>query len=207
MPEWGVQFVPDQRLSDFPGLTGAGAGPNIPRLMSADLSATRLPEVLDAWRMVAARRGFEAVLPLASMTRLRDSLVDAEGDVRVAIEFDRDALQVSYVELRIEAELPLECQRSLQRFLYPVRLVQRLGLIRDEADEAGLPEDYESLLLPEDGMLRPAELVEDELILAIPVVPAAPGTEAMERDWPATADEEAASHPFAALAALKPDKD
>ena len=59
--------------------------------------------------------------------------------MRFALEFDRDALQVPYVELRIEAALPLECQRSLQRFLHPVQMVQRLGLIRDEADEAGLP--------------------------------------------------------------------
>jgi uncharacterized protein len=171
--------------------------------MSADFPAGRLPEVLDAWRMVAARRGFEGVLPLASMARLRDSLVDAEGDVRVAISFDRDTLQVPYVELRIDADLPLECQRSLRRFLFPVRQVQRLGLIRDEAGEAALPEGYEALLLPEDGQLRPADLVEDELILALPVVPVAPGTEAMERDWPAGTEEAPASSPFAALEALK----
>ncbi len=171
------------------------------------LPATRLPEVLDVWRMVAARRGFEGVLPLASMTRLRDSLVDAEGDVQVAMQFDRDVLRVAYVELRIETQLPLECQRSLQRFLHPVQLVQRLGLIRDEADEAGLPEGYEALLLPGDGMLRPAELVEDELILAVPVIAVAPGTEAMERDWPASEDEDVVSHPFAALAEFKPKQD
>ncbi|WP_147651849.1 YceD family protein [Vulcaniibacterium gelatinicum] len=171
--------------------------------MSADSPATRLPEALDAWRMVAARRGFEGVLPLAAMTRLRGSLVDAEGSVRVRIEFGRDALQVAYVELRIEAELPLECQRSLQRFLHPVALVQRLGLIRDEAEEAALPPGYEALLVPEDGMLQPAELVEDELILVVPVVPVAPGTEAVERDWPAGVAEQAAASPFAALAALK----
>jgi uncharacterized protein len=174
--------------------------------MSADLPAARLPEVLDAWRMVAAGRTFEGVLPLASMTRLRDSLVDAEGSVRVVVEFGRDALRVPYVELGIEAELPLQCQRSLQRFLLPVRTVQRLGLVADEADEAGLPPDYEALLVPEDGGLRPAELVEDELILAVPVVPVAPGTEAMERDWPATPGEAAATSPFAALAALKAKK-
>ena len=108
----------------------------------------RVPEVLDAWRMVAARRGFEGSLPLSSLSRLRDVLCEggpgeALGDVRFAIGFDRDALQVPYVELRIDAALPLECQRTLQRFLQPVQLVQRLGLIRDEAEEAGLPEGYE----------------------------------------------------------------
>ena len=153
--------------------------------------------------MVAARRAFEGVLPLSAMPRLRDSLVDAEGGVDVAIEFDQDMLRVPYIELRIEAQLPLECQRSLQRFLHPVRIVQRLGLIRDEADEEALPEGYEALLVGEDGLLRPAELVEDELILAVPVVPVAPGTDAVEHDWAAPEEETRSASPFAALSALK----
>jgi uncharacterized protein len=168
--------------------------------MSADL-----PEILDAWRMVAARRGVEGRVPLSTLARLRDSLVDTEGDVRFALEFDRDTLRVPYVELRIDAELPLTCQRTLQRFLLPVNIVQRLGLIRDEAEEAALPPGYEPLLVPEDGQLRTVELVEDELILAVPVVPIMPGTEAVERDWPAAeqAGEPERANPFAALSVLK----
>ena len=165
--------------------------------------SAELPETLDAWRMVAARREFGGRVPLSSLARLRDALVDAEGDVALALEFDRDAMQVPYVELRIEAELPLQCQRSLQRFLFPVRVVQRLGLVREEADEDALPAGYESLLLPEDGALRPLELVEDELILAVPVVPVMPGSESVERDWPVSTEEEVRANPFSGLAALK----
>ncbi|MEL1264908.1 YceD family protein [Pseudoxanthomonas putridarboris] len=162
------------------------------------------PEMLDAWRMVAARRSFEGRLPLSAMTRLQGLLVDTEGeDVRYAIEFDRDALQVPYVELRIDAGLPLVCQRSLQRFVLPVGITQRLGLVRDEAEESALPPGYEALLVPEDGMLRPAELVEDELVLAVPVVAVSPGSEAVERDWPAQEEELAKASPFAALSSLK----
>ncbi len=153
--------------------------------------------------MVTARRGVEGRLPLSSLTRLQGSLLDTEGDVRFALEFDRDSLQVPYVELRIDAELPLECQRSMNRFLLPVHIVQRLGLIRDEADEAALPPGYEPLLVPDDGMLRTAELVEDELILAVPVVPVAPGTEEVEREWPASEAEQERANPFAALSAIK----
>ncbi|MGI8560165.1 MAG: YceD family protein [Luteimonas sp.] len=168
--------------------------------MSADV-----PEVLDAWRMVAARRGFEGRLPLSSMTRLCDALVDPEGEVAFSLEFDSDALQVPYVELRIDAQLPLQCQRSLQRFLLPVQVVQRLGLLREggDMDEAALPEGYEALQVPADGELRPAELVEDELILAVPVVPVRPGSESVQRDWPVQPDEEVRANPFSALAALK----
>jgi uncharacterized protein len=158
--------------------------------------------------MVAAKRVFEGRLRLSSLSRLREVLCDEggmleEGIVRFAVEFDRDALQVPFVEVRVDAELPLECQRSLQVFLHPVHVVQRLGLILDEADEAGLPPDYEPLLVPADGMLRPAELVEDELILAVPVVPVKPGTELPEQEWPESGSDEVQANPFAALAELK----
>ena len=169
----------------------------------SEQSYSRVPEAVDAWRMVAARREFEGRIPLATMVRLRDSLLQPEGDARYVLAFGIDALKVPFAELRIEAELPLECQSSLQRFLLPVQLVQRLGLIRDEADEAALPPEYEALLVEADGMLKPAELVEDELILALPVVPVSPDAEAVERDFAPTAEETAQASPFAALASLK----
>lgn len=185
------------------GLTAVGPAPNISRLMSAEV-----PEVLDAWRMVAARRRFDGRMPLAAMARLRDLLADTEGEVRFALEFGHDTLQVPFVELQVDAELPLVCQRSLQRFLQHVSLHQRFALVRDAGDsdediEAALPPGYEALQVGDDGMLRPAELVEDELILAVPLVPAMPGSESVERDWPVPEDEEIRASPFAALAALK----
>lgn len=153
--------------------------------------------------MVAAAREFEGRIPLQAMARLRGSLADDDGDVRYTLAFGVDALKLPFAELRIEAELPLICQRSLQRFLLPVRLQQRLGLIRDEAEESALPAEYEALQVPADGMLRPAELVEDELILALPVVPVSPAAEVVEREFAPTVEEVAKASPFAALAGLK----
>ena len=157
--------------------------------MSGDVPKVPLPDPVDAWRMVVARRGVEGCLPLSTMRRLRDLLVDGEGEVRFSLDFDQDELKVPYAELRVDTALPLLCQRSLQRFGYPVKIVQRLGLIRDEEGEDALPEGYEALLVGEDGHVRPAELVEDELILAVPVVPVAPGTDAVEQDWTAPEEE------------------
>jgi uncharacterized protein len=153
--------------------------------------------------MVAARRQFEGRVPLSALTRLEGSLADTEGECRFALEFGQDVLQVPFVELVIETGLPLVCQRSLERFVFPVKTVQRLGLIRDEADEAALPPGYEPLLVPEDGLLRPLELVEDELVLALPVVPVSPDSEPVDQDWTASEEELQAASPFAALASLK----
>jgi uncharacterized protein len=171
--------------------------------MSTNAHEQRVPEAVDAWRAVAARRSFHGRTPLAAFERLNGLLLDARGEVAWNLQFDRDGLQVPYAELRLETEFPLECQRSLKRFLLPVRIVQRLGLVRDEADEAGLPPEYEALLVPEDGQLQLLDMVEDELVLAVPPVPVEPGSEAMDRDWPVPQQDSAQASPFAALAALK----
>ncbi len=157
--------------------------------------------------MVAAKRLFDGRLPLSGMPRLRPVLADAEGDCRFEVEFGVDALGMRYVEVRAEAELPLLCQRTLERFLHPVRIDQRLGLITDESQEAALPEGVEPLLLDASGELNPAGLVEDELILAVPVVPIDPDSAEIEPQWPDEAEEEEEKpNPFAALAALKEQK-
>jgi len=166
--------------------------------------SANVPELLDAWRMVAARRRFDGQVPLAQLTRLQGLVADSEGECAYSLEFSRDdILQVSYVELSIDTALPLTCQRSMQRFLLPVKLVQKLGLIRDEDEESSLPEDFEALLVPEDGQLRPLDLVEDELVLAVPVVPLSPDGEPVEADWAPTEEEKNKVNPFAALASLK----
>lgn len=162
-----------------------------------------LPERVDASRMVQARRSFQGTLPLASLSRLRDSLAAVEGMADYDLEFGRDEFGIAYLALRVEAELPLTCQRTLEVYRQPVRLDQRLGLIENESDEAALPPGYEPLLIV-DGQLSLADVIEDELILALPVVPMKPGA---PLEWHDAADsdpaEEEPVNPFAVLGKLK----
>lgn len=168
--------------------------------MSADMLLS-----VDVWRAVAARRVFEGSAPLAAFERLAASLTDNEGHCRYRLAFDRDRFGTAIVEVEADADLPLICQRSLQRFLYPVRIRQTLGLVRSEQEEAALPEDVEAVLVGAEGELTLLDVVEDELILALPVVPLDPTSsidplvEAAEEAEP----DEPRSNPFAALAALK----
>ncbi len=164
-----------------------------------------VPEVLDAWRMVAAGRSLEGEVALAALERLRPSLADGSGHARFALLFGREPLLgFASLDLHVEAAPVLTCQRSLQAFALPVVIEQRYGLVRREEDAAGLPADVEPLLLDEDGALRPRDLVEDELILALPLIPVAPGSTVVAHDWPPQ-DGPAAPvpNPFAALLALK----
>lgn len=156
--------------------------------------------------MVQAQRSFQGSLPLAAMSRLRNSLAATEGVVTFDLQFDKDEIGVAYLHVRADAALPLTCQRTLETFALPVRVDTKLGLITQEADEAGLPDGYEPLLTS-DGLLHLADVVEDELILALPLVPVKPGTVPVEPIHAETEHDDAVPNPFAvALQELKTHK-
>ncbi|MCW8808752.1 MAG: YceD family protein [Rhodanobacter sp.] len=158
--------------------------------------------------MVSARRSFEGTLPVAAMSRLCEMLASADGSVRFGLDFGRDELGISYVDVRAEASLSLICQRSLESFLLPVAVSARLGLIRLESEEAGLPPDCEPLLVPENGRLNPADVIEDELMLVLPLIPVNPDSRIPDEvtgpepeDF--SADQGRSENPFAVLRKLK----
>lgn len=165
-----------------------------------------LPAVLDVWRAVSARRCFEGGIPLAALPRLASMLADAEGEVRYSVSFDRDGQGAAFVDVHASTGFPLICQRSMDRFVLAVTIEQRLGLIRDEAEEAGLPPGWEPLLVA-NAELAPLEVIEDELILAVPLVATQPvEADASEFVWASdgiTRPSQEKSSPFAVLGSLK----
>lgn len=164
---------------------------------------TPLPEQIDVERAVATGRVYTGSVRLAEMPRLTSLLADANGEVRYELKFVRNFMHQRTVELSADTAMPLICQASLDRFELPVHIESRLGFVKDEADAAGLPEGYEPALTDE-GMVNPLALIEDELILAVPVIPRKPGVKLkLPADEPESEPEADRPNPFAALAALK----
>lgn len=168
--------------------------------------SNRLPNSVDVWRMVTAKRVFEGSIAFDAMPRLKTLLADVAGQCNYEIGFDRNGQDQAFLDLSVTANLPLVCQRTLQHFDLPVVISQRLGLIRHEREEAALLEGYEPVLVPADGFLQVADIVEDELILAVPMVPMSDDglleDQVIWQDADA-AEEPATTNPFAALSRLK----
>lgn len=155
--------------------------------------------------MVAGRRSFEGVVPVAALPRLRGALADDRGEVAYRLDFGQGMLGGPELHVQLAAKLVLECQRTLQPFEWPVEVDTRLGLLDSEDDVAALPADSEPLLL-EHGALSPSGVIEDELLLALPLVPVKPGSEVPGGEWnapggdPQEGGEDAAvTRPFADL--------
>lgn len=172
-----------------------------------------LPASVDAERMVAGRRSFQGVLPVAELPRLVEALAEDSGEVVYDLDFEQGELGDPELHVRLAARLTLECQRTLQPFEWPVEVDSRLGLLASEDDAAALPEQCEPLLL-EHGTLQPRKVIEDELLLALPLVPVKPGSEILQGEWTTSGQApqeveraEAVMHPFADLRNLLEDRE
>ena len=132
-----------------------------------------LPELLDPRRAVALGSSFEGRMEIARLSRLRPLLASTEGSVGYRLSFGKDERGYGVVTGRVVGELRLRCQRCNDAMILPVDSALSLALT-EGLDEAGaLPDDHDPLLL--DGrLMRSSELIEDELLLAVPVVPRHP---------------------------------
>ncbi len=115
-----------------------------------------------------------------------------------------------WLHLQAQATLPMVCQRCLGPVDMPLQVDRSFRFVADEATAEALDDDVEEDLLAISREFDLRELIEDELLMSLPVVPR---HETCPEHVPmAVADEdfEAASaekpNPFAALASLREPK-
>jgi uncharacterized protein len=100
--------------------------------------------------------------------------------------------------------LKVRCQRCLQLMSLPVESSSRVALLESEAAASAVPPELETALAPE-GRVRLADLVEEELLLALPAAPRHEG-QCPGEQRPQEAVQESISQstqrPFAALGEL-----
>ncbi len=132
--------------------------------------SNRLPEIIRPLELVRARARLEGELDIAAMERLKGRLQGNQGRARVRLRFGRDANGCPYIKGRVTASLGLLCQRCLENMQIPVDIAVSLGIIGAAADAERLPGDYEPLLLDETEAVALGALIEDELLLALPIV-------------------------------------
>ncbi|MDT8406894.1 MAG: YceD family protein [Methylococcales bacterium] len=153
-------------------------------------------------RVLANKQGHVAgQIDLAQCLRLAEHLHSLDGTVNIDLRFARlDGKPV--IQGRVQAALELVCQRCLDALAWQDSIAVNLMLIEHSSQAETLTTEYEPLLLTEDTLTL-VELVEDELLLAIPDCPRHE-TECQPKMIPPQAVKEPArANPFAQLAELK----
>jgi len=129
----------------------------------------RLPEYINPLLFAEQRRRLQGTVSVGDLARLADALMDRGGHVAVDLAFGKDGRTV-VITGSIKAELTLQCQCCLEALGWPVAAEVKLAVV-GSIDAAGLlPDEYEPLVL-EGDQLAVADIVQDELLLAIPYCP------------------------------------
>jgi uncharacterized protein len=168
------------------------------------------PRRLDLPRFAESAATAEGRWPFELLARLgADAPPAGSADVHWSVRGERraavgDAPQI-WLHLRASTVVRLTCQRCLQPLDQALEAERSLRFVADEAQAEREDEEAEEdvLAMPPRGCLDLLPLAEDELILALPLVPRherCPQPLPMPAE---TLDAVRAEHPFATLAALK----
>lgn len=111
----------------------------------------------------------EFAIPLVEFPRLAAQLARPEGSARGRVRFRRELGHV-VAELTVSGEAWLVCQRCLEPVHRALAGESRLALVADAAGADAVPAGLDAMIV-EDERVSIRELVEEELLLDLPIVP------------------------------------
>jgi uncharacterized protein len=128
--------------------------------------------VIDSLEFARTGQTLRDRLPVKSLARLQDHLFDSEGDVDFRLSGGRDEEGRLVLRLAANGLLHLRCQRCLGRLEFPLALSNTLLLLGEGEDPVHYAEDPEAPdFIDADPQLDVAALVEDEILLSLPIAP------------------------------------
>jgi len=173
------------------------------------------PHRLDLRRFARDSSVLQGAWPQDRFVRLAASLLPPLADVpspavHWSVQGQQRAVHGSepevWLHIRGDTVVRLECQRCLQPMNEALRVDRHLRFVAGEDEAARLDEESDDDVLALVARLDVLDLLEDELILALPLVPRhedCPQPLDSAREGSVTAPVESGPHPFAALAALR----
>ncbi len=175
------------------------------------MKRTHEPLQLDVAAFAADAGRLEAREAVTAFDRLRELLPadapaeeivwSARGEVLHPKAFEPEI----WLHLAARTGVWMTCQRCLQAVRVPVDLERPIRFVRDENTAARMDADSEDDVLALERSLDVRALIEDEVLLALPIVPRhdhCPVPMTFSTSEPDDAGD-GAPHPFAALEALK----
>lgn len=158
--------------------------------------------VIDGFEFASAGASKQGLWPVSGFPRLGDMLAADEGEVEYKVEGVRDQRGRPSLRVRVRGTLQLRCQRCLEALPYDVQADETLVLAETLAEIHAEPADAYGADRVVAGREMPVrDLIEDELILALPYAPRHESCTAR-----LSPDAEDKTSPFAALRGLMRDK-
>ncbi len=172
------------------------------------MQKVKIPITIDPVRTAQKRLSFDGIVPLNTLTRFCESLQSADGDVAVVIHCGNDEQGLVYIEGQAACVVNVCCERCGDVMSLPVDCSFAYTPVRgDDSAHDDIPERYDVIEKDEHGEVNLRQLVEDELILALPLFPMHDDgqcdTHKVQMSWGEIEPEPEKPNPFAILQELK----
>ncbi len=132
------------------------------------MSTDPLTRTLDVRKAAARGATVSGSLNPAKLSRLRDLLAGETGEILAKFAFFRDEQARPVVRIAVRAGLSVTCQRCLQPMAVTLDSDNTLAIVWTDEQARLLPRTLEPLVVAGEDECDLWELVEEELMLALP---------------------------------------
>jgi DUF177 domain-containing protein len=129
-----------------------------------------LPTTIEPKALAAREATMRGAVSLSDMPRLGEQILDEAADIPVTLVFCRDDNNRVLVKGTVETAFTWRCQRCWQPYQMPQQIKFVLSPVESDEQAKELPADVEPLILDECGKITLVSLIEDECLLACPLV-------------------------------------
>lgn len=168
---------------------------------------SKLPVEINPFRLIEQRKSLQGKMPLQQLPRLLELAMQPEGEFEVQLNFSRSDSQLPRVTGAVRGQVALQCQRCLEPVMIEVNTATEVVLTESETDRRPEEAGYELYIVNNERLFL-QDFIEDEVLLALPVVPRHKHcdpvrplreTEADEETMIDTAQTDEKENPFAVL--------
>ncbi|MFV1984226.1 MAG: YceD family protein [Thiohalomonadales bacterium] len=141
-----------------------------------------MPQFIDPFRLADVGRMYAGNMPVKQMKRLLPLLKSSSSNEYLAITlaFDKDTNGVHFLAGSIVGTLTLLCQRCLTEMDFTINVDLLIAFLASEFDEEKLGQEYEPCIV-NDTPIMLSDIIEDELLLALPAIPKHNDTQCSEQ--------------------------
>ena len=159
--------------------------------------------LIDSAEFARKAQHLDGQVAVQRLSRLHDQLASTDGNVHYLLQGGLTARREPQIECTITGLVQLICQRCLTELAHQFTTHSRLVLVDHESQLPALEEEDEAAdYVVADPALDVTSLIEDEILLALPIAPMHDEGKCIDR--PADGESGGKQSPFAALAKLKP---
>ncbi|MDH2924946.1 uncharacterized protein EV693_102173 [Nicoletella semolina] len=135
------------------------------------MQKVKLPLTIDPYKDAQRRMDYAGCISASQLSRLGEFVGNVLSDAQVTLSLYIDPQKLTVIKGTAMVEVSLDCQRCSNLFTQTLDCTFYFSPVSNMNQADDLPEIYEPVQLNEFGEINLLDMIEDEFIISLPLVP------------------------------------